>query len=125
MLILALTVPNGLRAADIAPISNAIKAGNADLLKNILDTEIDLVIPNSDGDGEVASHKCNANEAINILKNFFRAHKVSTFTVVHHADKNESGFLVGKLTAGGSQYRVNITYTLQNNRLHIQTIRIE
>lgn len=77
-----------IQAADINSISNAFKSGNASTLSSSMDKEIDVAIPGS-------SKKCDGKEAISLLNNFFSKNKPSNFTVVHHADKKENGFLVG------------------------------
>ncbi|MCC8094682.1 MAG: DUF4783 domain-containing protein [Tannerellaceae bacterium] len=107
-----------IQAADINTIADAFKSGNASTLSTSMDKEIDLAIPGS-------SKKCDSKEAISLLNNFFSKNKPSTFTVVHHADKKENGFLAGKLPAGTQEYRVNITYRTENNKAIIQSIRIE
>ena len=88
------------QAADITSISNAFKAGNASSLSG-------------------------ASEAVSMLSSFFSSNKPSGFSVVHHADKKESGFLVGKLPTSSGEYRVNITYRAEGNTAIIQSIRIE
>ena len=105
------------QAADITPITNAFKTGNADMLKNLMADEVDFVSP-------VVSKKGNADDAIAGLKSFFQNHKPTDFTVAHHADKNDSGFIVGKLT-GNKEFRVNITYTVEDGKILISIIRIE
>ena len=90
------------QAADITSISNAFKAGNASSLSGAMDKVVDVALPSS-------SKKC----------------KPSGFSVVHHADKKESGFLVGKLPTSSGEYRVNITYRAEGNTAIIQSIRIE
>ena len=116
---IALTVSTlCIQAADITPVSNAFKAGNADLLKNNMASEVDVVVPG-------VSKKGNGSDAIAILKSFFQAQKPAGFTIAHHADKNESGFLVGKLTTGNKEFRVNITYTIKDGKILITVIRIE
>ena len=107
-----------IQAADINTISNAFKNGNATTLSSSMDKEIDVAILGT-------SKKCDSKEAISLLNNFFSKNKPSNFTVVHHADKKENGFLVGKLPAGTQEYRVNITYRTENNKAIIQSIRIE
>lgn len=105
-------------AADIIPISNAFKGGNASSLNGSMDTEVDVALPGT-------SKKCNGNEAVSILNAFFNTNKPTGFTVVHHADKNDSGFFVGKLPTASGEYRVNITYRADRNKAIIQSIRIE
>ena len=107
-----------IQAADITPISNAIKAGNAEMLKDKMAAEVDIVVPGT-------SKKCVGNDAIAILKTFFQANKPTGFTVAHHADKNDSGFFVGKLATENKEFRVNITYTIKDGKILITVIRIE
>lgn len=107
-----------IRAADITPVSDAIKTGNADLLKDKMSEVVDISVPGT-------TQKASGSDAITILKTFFRTNKVSDFTVAHHADKNESGFFVGKLTTDKGEFRVNITYTTTDNNILLQIIRIE
>jgi len=105
-------------AADITNISNALKGGNASSLTSSMDQEVDMAIPGS-------SKKCNAADAVSMLNTFFNSHKPSGFTVLHHADKKESGFFVGKLPTSNGEYRVNITYRADGDKAFIQSIRIE
>ena len=107
-----------IQAVDITPVSNALKTGNADLLKDKMATEVDIVVPG-------ASKKGADNDAIAILKTFFQANKPTGFTVAHHADKNDSGFFVGKLVTDKGEFRVNITYTTKDGKIFISIIRIE
>ena len=107
-----------IQAADITPVSNAFKAGDADVLKEYMASEVDIVALG-------ASKKGNASDATAILKSFFQAQKPANFTVAHHADKNDSGFIVGKLTTADGEFRVNITYTTKEGNILITIIRIE
>lgn len=105
-------------AADITPISNAFKGGNASSLTGAMDQEVDMAIPGS-------SKKCNGSEAVKMLSTFFDGNKPAGFSVVHHADKKDAGFFVGKLPTASGEYRVNITYRADGNKAIIQSIRIE
>lgn len=107
-----------LQAADITSISNAFKGGNAAPLAGVMDKEVDMALPGN-------ARKCNGSEAVSMLNAFFGNHKPSGFSVVHHADKKESGFFVGKLPTSSGEYRVNITYRADGNQAIIQSIRIE
>lgn len=105
-------------AADITPISNAFKAGDATSLAGWMDQEVDMAIPG-------ATQKCSAGEAVTLLNAFFKSNKPSGFSVLHNADRKENGFLVGKLPVAGKEYRVNVTYRTDGNKAIIQSIRIE
>lgn len=117
MLALALSVWS-VQAADINTISNAFKGGNAQSLSGALDKEVDLALPG-------ASKKCKGSEAVSMLTTFSKNNKPSGFSVVHHADKKDSGFFVAKLPTAGKEYRVNVTYRTEGDKAIIQSIRIE
>ncbi|MDR0430210.1 MAG: DUF4783 domain-containing protein [Tannerellaceae bacterium] len=105
-------------AADITPISNAFKSGNASPLTSSMDKEVDVAVPGS-------SKKCGGSEAVAMLNTFFGANKPAGFSVLHNADKKDSGFLVGKLPTANGEFRVNVTYKSDGNKAIIQSIRIE
>lgn len=107
-----------LNAADITNISNAFKGGNASSLTAVMDTEVDIAIPG-------ATKKCNGADAVAALNSFFNANKPTDFSIVHHADKKENGFFVGKLPTADKAFRVNITYRAEGDKAIIQSIRIE
>lgn len=105
-------------AADITNISNAFKKGDAASLSASMGQQVDMALPGT-------SRSCNAADAVGLLNTFFGTNKPSGFSVVHHADKKESGFFVGKLPTSGGEFRVNITYRTEGNNAIIQSIRIE
>lgn len=107
-----------LQAADIAGITQAFKEGKAETLVGKLAATIDLALPEQ-------TLTCEGEQAIQALNRFFGQHKPATFTVVHHADKSDNGFVVAKLHTEAGDYRVNITYKADNNTAIIQSIRIE
>jgi hypothetical protein len=107
-----------IHAADISPVVNAFKTGNASSLAAYFNSEVDMSI------GGTAS-KCNAAKAVETLNGFFSANKPAGFTVAHNADKKDSGFIVGKLSVGKKEFRVNISYSIDGNKIIIQSIRIE
>lgn len=104
------------QAADITSISNALKQGNSAALK--FDKEADIALPGS-------SKRCDEKEAIAMLSTFFSGNKPKDFKLLHHADKKESGFFVGKISTATGEYRVNVTYRAEGNNAIIQSIRIE
>lgn len=106
------------QVSNTSPISAAFKAGNAASLASGMDKEVNIAVPGS-------TKTCNAGEATELLNSFFLSNKPAGFTIVHNADKKETGFLVGKLATPKKEYRVNITYRTENNKVIIQSIRIE
>lgn len=117
-IIVSLLTAWGVYAADITPITNALKNGDAAALAGNMYTETDIAVPG-------AAQKGSPAEAGAILSRFFQGNTPSGFTVVHQADKNDGGFVVGKMQTSGREYRVNITYIVKDGRALIQTIRIE
>lgn len=107
-----------IQAIDITLITNAFKNGDAAMLSNNMHTEVDIAVP-------AVSQKGSGADAIAILTQFFQANKPSGFTVAHHADKNDSGFIVGKLPTSTKEFRTNITYLVKDGKILIQSIRIE
>ena len=107
-----------LQAADLAGITKALKEGKAETLTGKMAATIDLALPEK-------TLTCAGDQAIEALNSFFGQHKPASFTVVHHADKSDNGFLVAKLHTEAGDYRVNITYKAENNTAIIQSIRIE
>ncbi|MDL2244429.1 DUF4783 domain-containing protein [Parabacteroides sp. PFB2-10] len=108
----------GAYAADITPITDAFKKGNATAIQSQMDQEVDVALPG-------ASKKANAADAVAMLNTFFNTNKPSGFNLLHHADKKENGFFVAKLPTAGKEFRVNITYRADGDKAIIQSIRIE
>ncbi len=106
------------QAIDITIIINTFKSGDAAMLSNNMNTEVDIAVPNM-------SQKGSGADAIAVLTQFFQANKPSGFTVAHHADKNDSGFIVAKLQTSTKEFRTNITYLVKEGKLFVQSIRIE
>jgi hypothetical protein len=107
-----------IQAADITTIVNAFKGGNAEALAGNMDSEVEIAVPG-------ATLKGTEAKVVTLLARFFGENKPAAFSVVHHAGKKETGFLVGKLIAGKEELRVNITYCVKNDKALIQSIRIE
>ncbi|MDR2389118.1 MAG: DUF4783 domain-containing protein [Tannerellaceae bacterium] len=106
------------QAIDLNLITASFKAGNVSPLAAFMDQEVDIAVPAS-------AKKCNPGEAVGLLNSFFSSNRTTQFTVVHNADKKDSGFLVGKLLTAGGEFRVNITYRAGSDKDMIQSIRIE
>ena len=107
-----------MEAGDITVIVNIFNEGKAAGSAENMDTEVDIVVPGTKNKGTGA-------DAVAILTRFFESVKPTGFTVLHQADKNDTGFVVGKLTSGNGEFRVNVTYGIKNNKVLIQSIRIE
>lgn len=105
-------------AADITSIAGALKNGNGNALSGSMDGTVDLAVP-----GE--TKKCNATEAVAAMTAFFQRTKPDGFSVVHHVEKKDNGFFIGKMQTPGGELRVNVAYRTDGNKALIQSIRIE
>lgn len=106
------------QAADITSIAGALKNGNGNALSGSMDSSVDLAVP-----GE--TKKCNSQEAVAVLTAFFQRTKPTGFSVVHHVEKTDTGFFIGKMQTPGGELRVNVAYRAEGNKALIQSIRIE
>lgn len=106
------------QAADITSIAGALKNGNGNALSGSMDSSVDLAVP-----GE--TKKCNSQEAVAALSAFFQRAKPTGFSVVHHVEKTDNGFFIGKMQTPGGELRVNVAYRAEGNKALIQSIRIE
>jgi hypothetical protein len=119
VLILALVASTlSVLAVDLSHIVSAFKSGRTQTVAAFMDPEVDVAVPG-------ASKKCLPAEAVAAMDAFFGENSPTAFTVAHNAEKKESGFLVGKLTAGGREFRVNLTYRISDGKAVIQSVRIE
>lgn len=107
-----------LYAADLSRVQSSFKKGDASLLKNDMDTEVEMILPS-------VNKKCPGADAVKLLDAFFKQNKPTGFSTLHQAEKTESGFYIGKLTTSANEFRVNITYRINNQSIVIQSIRIE
>lgn len=117
-LIACIAAAISVQAADITGITAAFKAGDAAGLQKYMDKSVDMALADE-------SKTCNPQEAFSMLNGFFSSNKPSAFSVLHHSDKKDNGFLVARLTAGKKSYRVNVTYALEGEKVVIKSIRIE
>ena len=107
-----------MEAGDITKIVNIFTEGKVSANDTNMDAEVDIAVPG-------ITKKTTGADAAVILMRYFESAKPTGFTVLHHADRNETGFVVGKLVTGTGEFRVNITYYTKDNKVLMQSIRIE
>lgn len=101
-------------------VVGAIQKGDISSLSQHLDNEVELVINDDDG-------TYNKAQATSIIQKFFSNNKPSNCSIANTgaARNNGSYYLVGKLAAGGQNYRINIFFKEVSGKYMIQEMRIE
>lgn len=96
----------------------AIRNADAEALSKCFNANVELTLL---GSGNLYSKA----QSTKILSDFFSSNPVTEFTVVHQGNKQESGFVAGKLLSKSKEYRVFYTYKLSGQQNLIHQIRIE
>jgi len=102
-------------------VTKAIKSGNASEVARQFDKIVDITINN-----EQSTY--SKSQAEMVLKNFFVAHEVSSFTAKHQGSPtdNNSVFLIGDLaTKDHKKYRIYLYFKQKSGNLMLQEIRFE
>lgn len=101
-------------------IIGAIQKGDIYTLSQFLDNEVELVINDEDG-------TYNKSQATNIIQDFFNKEKPSVCSITNTGSSRNQGsyYCIGKLIAGGKNYRVNLFFKEKGGKYMIQEMRIE
>lgn len=96
----------------------SIKSGDGKKLSNYFNDNIELVILEKD---DVYSK----SQAEQIVKDFFRNHKPTAFSILHKGGKKGAQYVIGTLKNGKGSYRVYFLLKERNNKTFIHQLRIE
>jgi hypothetical protein len=108
-----------LSAQDIPTgIAVAFKKGNAQELGKYMADKVDLIVLNK-------TSNLGKQQAESMIAAFFAENQVSGFTVNHQGKRDESCFLIGTLTTGNGNFRVNCFLKRLENKYLIHQIRID
>ncbi|GAB1416862.1 hypothetical protein MASR2M117_22680 [Paludibacter sp.] len=99
-------------------ILSAFGAGNSTVLSTYFNDNVELVVGSTD---DVFSKQ----QATNIISDFFRRNKISSFQIIHKGTKETSAFAICNMKAGNASYRVYILTRRVESKQLIQQIRIE
>ena len=99
-------------------IITALKTGNAKELAKYFNVNIDLTIIDKQ---DIYSK----TQAEIILKEFFSKNTPSNFTIIHQGGKEDSKYVIGKLTTAAGNFRVSLFLKNQDTTQVIQQLRIE
>ncbi len=123
LLFLLLLVPSiAMMNADenLAAISQAISAGNADALGQYFDNNVEVAVM----DNEKTYAKA---DAVKVVKDFFVKNKPSAFKQMHQgASKGQdSQYCIGNLTASTGTFRVYVYMNVTGGKYLIQELRFD
>lgn len=100
----------------INEVKEAIKTGSSKELARYLHPEVDLTI-----NGEMGNY--SKTQAEFILRDFFKAHEPSSFTIVHQgASKGGQPYAIGQYISGEETYRVWMRIKNQEDKYLIHEI---
>ncbi|MCL2726806.1 MAG: DUF4783 domain-containing protein [Bacteroidales bacterium] len=99
-------------------IEKALKTGDVDAFSQWFSDNLDLDILD-------ASNIYSKNQAKQILKKFFDKYTPKNFTLIHQSGNGRVYYGIGRLIAGGENFRVTIFVQDNDKKLQIQQVRIE
>ncbi len=100
------------------PIGKYINAGDYEKLSVWFADSIELDILG-------AINNCTRNQAKLIMKNFFNNYTPKKFTVIHKSGKSPMKYAVGKLDAGGENFRIILYVKSTETDNCIEQIKVE
>ena len=106
--------------ANLSEISKALSSGDADMLAQYFDENVEIAIM----DNEDQYGKADAKK---IVKDFFAKHKVSSYNQVHQgvSKGKDSQYTIGNLKSNGETFRVYVYMKVNNGKYIIQELRFD
>jgi len=102
-----------------APIVNALKSGDADMVSNYFDKILDIKFPDKD---EIKS--IGKNQAGIAWKSFFDENNIKGFELSSQREMSGTMYIAGKLLNGGEGYKLSMMLKLKDGKHQIITVRI-
>jgi hypothetical protein len=96
----------------------SLKSGNAKILSDHFNQNVELVVPESDN----VYSKAQAQQ---IVGNFFNSYKPVSFTVIHKGGKDEAKYVIGNLGTKQGDFRVYFLLKQSEGKEYIHQLRIE
>jgi len=100
------------------PISKYIQAGDYEKLSAWFADNLELDILG-------AINNCTRNQAKLIMKNFFANNTPKSFNIIHKSGKAPMKYAVGKLNAGGENFRIILYVKSTESNNSIEQIKVE
>lgn len=104
--------------AGIDEVINAMKTGNASEIATHFDNTVEINLPDK-------SNNYSKSQAELVLKDFFSANGVKSFSVLHKGENGGSQFCIGTLVTKNGSYRTTIYMKQKGDRQLLQGITFE
>jgi len=96
----------------------SLKSGNAKILSDYFNQNVELVLPESDN----VYSKAQAQQ---IVGDFFNSYSPVSFTVIHKGGKDGAKYVIGKLGTKEGNFRVYFLLKQSQGKDYIHQLRIE
>jgi hypothetical protein len=96
----------------------SLKSGNAKILSDYFNQNVELVVPDSDN----VYSKAQAQQ---IVGNFFSSYTPVSFTVIHKGGKEGAKYVIGNLGTKEGNFRVYFLLKHKEGKDYIHQLRIE
>ena len=100
------------------PISKYLSIGDAEKLSALFSDNLDVTIFSD-------SYDSSPNQALQIMKTFFRSYTPRSFEITHKAGRSNMKYALGTLNAGGEMFLVTIFVGYDEASYKIQHLKIE
>ena len=100
------------------PISKYLSIGDAEKLSAWFSDNLEVTIFS-------ASNDLSRNQALQIMKSFFRSYTPRSFEITHKAGRSNMKYALGTLNAGGEMFLVTIFVGYDETSYKIQHLKIE
>lgn len=106
---------------DFKPFEIALKTGNAKALSTYFDEQVELSIQGADYN---IQNNYSRAQAKNILINFFKDNKATSYSTKHTGASDWSKYIIGYLTTDKGKYRTLLRYIKSEEGLRIQELEL-
>ena len=100
------------------PISKYLSIGDAEKLSAWFSDNLEVTIFSDSNDS-------SRNQALQIMKSFFRSYTPRSFEITHKAGRSNMKYALGTLNAGGEMFLVTIFVGYDEASYKIQHLKIE
>lgn len=102
----------------LTDVINAMRSGDAREIAKYLDTTVEISIAEK-------SNSYSKGQAEAVLRDFFSAHQIKKFEVLHKSESSASQYCIGNLVTNTDTFRTTIYLKQKGDKQLIQELRFE